>query len=373
MDSKFPAKRLPAAFRFMAVLHGFSVLLLALSIGHTLVLETEASVSSVQGSDCFHPSDPLKAYCVCASHGESVQLVCKGLNSTQHFDLESHDSEKEERNDIDNDISGGSELPYEYKQSLYRDVSEILVKDSDIPYVILADFASYKKLQSLSVIDSHVIRVLQGRDGIPEEVLESITSKSVRDHPHSSVKDTASPKSANPAISGRSRSSSSPGFSMSMLTLLNVSGNKIRLISPSDIAGLPSLVEVNVSRNALGNPDPDLFSSLPKLEVLDLSSNQLNEFVNPKVFKQLPRGLSHLDISSKLFSALSFHPLRFDAKYDFDLPVIPGITTFAFSLHNLVGKGRQTFRSMDQNKSRRNDAIFAVSWDFWSEGMAYVK
>ena len=159
MDSKFPAKRLPAAFRFMAVLHGFSVLLLALSIGHTLVLETEASVSSVQGSDCFHPSDPLKAYCVCASQGESVQLVCKGLNSTQHFDLESHDSEKEERNDIDNDISGGSELPYEYKQSLYRDVSEILVKDSDIPYVILADFASYKKLQSLSVIDSHVIRV----------------------------------------------------------------------------------------------------------------------------------------------------------------------------------------------------------------------
>lgn len=66
------------------------------------------------------------------------------------------------------------------------------------------------------------------------------------------------------------------GQNLGLLTMINLSGNKLIGKLPIEISSLLELVTLNVSENNLIGEIPHLIGQLKKLETLDLSRNQFS-------------------------------------------------------------------------------------------------
>ena len=90
------------------------------------------------------------------------------------------------------------------------------------------------------------------------------------------------------------------GQNLGLLTMINLSGNKLIGKLPIEISSLLELVTLNVSGNNLIGDIPHLIGQLKKLETLDLSRNQFSGEI-PLSMSELSF-LNHLDLSYKHLS-----------------------------------------------------------------------
>ena len=90
------------------------------------------------------------------------------------------------------------------------------------------------------------------------------------------------------------------GQNHGLLTMINLSGNKLIEKLPIEISSLLELVTLNVSGNNLIGDIPHLIGQLKKLETLDLSRNQFSDEI-PLSMSKLSF-LNHLDLSYTHFS-----------------------------------------------------------------------
>jgi Leucine-rich repeat (LRR) protein len=190
-----------------------------------------------------------------------VRIVCKGINSTKYFDL---DSDSETSSSNANDITGGDKLAEENRELLGDRVHEIFIKESEINIVETRHFEAFKNLRVLSVTNSNVVRFVRHRDGDGERRTQSL--------------------------------------SLLPLQTLDLSSNNLIELNGAVVREFSShLRDINISHNALRHLGP-IFTVLEKLEVLDLSFNGLDESIDPDVFKTLPASIKYLDISNNDWS-----------------------------------------------------------------------
>ncbi|XP_062966018.1 leucine-rich repeat and immunoglobulin-like domain-containing nogo receptor-interacting protein 3, partial [Cynocephalus volans] len=93
--------------------------------------------------------------------------------------------------------------------------------------------------------------------------------------------------------------------------LLELSRNRLRCLSPGDLAALPWLEELDLSDNVIAHLEPGAFAALSRLRVLRLRGNQL-KLIPPGVFGHLDN-LTLLDLSENRLVVLlddTFQDLR---------------------------------------------------------------
>ncbi|XP_056100207.1 toll-like receptor 1 [Rhinichthys klamathensis goyatoka] len=103
--------------------------------------------------------------------------------------------------------------------------------------------------------------------------------------------------------SSQNLSSVPPGLNPSTEDL-DLSLNRIQMLSGKDFSTTPRLHSLNLSWNTLENIHADTFNSTPALEILDLSHNKLQNLSDqPYLFNT--GNLQFLDLSSNMFSVMA--------------------------------------------------------------------
>nr|XP_033812327.1 trophoblast glycoprotein-like [Geotrypetes seraphini] len=88
-----------------------------------------------------------------------------------------------------------------------------------------------------------------------------------------------------------------PGYTRSLF----VTGNRLGLIGPGALRGLPNLVTLSLANNRINTLERQAFSSLPNLRYLDLSNNFLTT-VHPSAFSIGNNSIQELNLSRSLYN-----------------------------------------------------------------------
>ncbi|KAL4589900.1 hypothetical protein LXL04_002812 [Taraxacum kok-saghyz] len=143
---------------------------------------------------------------------------------------------------------------------------------------------------------------------------------------------------------------SSDFWSLSSLTMLNLSNNKFSVNLPSNIDNFVSLEKLDLSSNNFSGRLPDSFDSLPSLQVLNLNRNQFDSIV--------PLGIiSCHSLISVDFSMNSFHgslPDGFDSAF-------PKLRSLNLAGNGIKGRGSDFSKMVSLTYLNISDNLFTGS------------